>query len=125
MKLVSIIILLLALVSANSPAQTPNNATLDRVILPEVTFNGLELSKVAYVLSLFSRIYGDGKREVTIRVQASGEGNLFNIPVTYKAKNIDRIDLLYGQSFFIAQFRSSYELSYSPCAFEVSYEIRH
>jgi hypothetical protein len=88
MKPVSIIILLLALVSASSPAQTVSRATLDRIILPEVAFNGLELSKVAYVLSSFSRIYSDDRREIKIRAQGSSGDELYDIPVTYRAKNI-------------------------------------
>lgn len=88
MKPVSIIILLLALVSASSPAQTVSRTTLDRIILPEVAFNGLELSKVAYVLSSFSRIYSDDRREIKIRAQGSSGDELYDIPVTYRAKNI-------------------------------------
>jgi hypothetical protein len=88
MKPFSIIILLLALISASFPAQAVSDPTLDQVVLPEVAFNGLELSKVAYVLSSFSRIYSDDRREIQIRVQASSEGELYDIPVTYSAKNI-------------------------------------
>lgn len=88
MKPVSIIILLLALISASLPAQTVSRSTLDQIILPEVAFNELELSNVAYVLSSFSRIYSDERREIKIRVQPSSGGELYDITVTYSAKNI-------------------------------------
>jgi hypothetical protein len=43
---------------------------------------------VAYVLSSFSRIYSDDRREIKIRAQGSSGDELYDIPVTYRAKNI-------------------------------------
>lgn len=69
-------------------AQPSIQSKLDRVILPEVSFNGLELSKVAYVLSSFSKIYGTDGKEIKIRAESSGDKSLYDAPVAYNAQNV-------------------------------------
>lgn len=87
MKLSSKIFLFFVM-SASLSGQTATRDALERIIVPSASFNGLELSKVAYVLSSFSNIYGNSGKEIEIRAKSSDEDSSYDVLITYNKKNV-------------------------------------